>query len=307
MHNGKQMKILLIGNKGQLGWELHRTLYPLGQVTAIDYPEFDLLKPTDIVTMIKAGKPDFVVNAAAYTDVDRAESEKALAMKVNGEAPGTIAEACRQTHSVFIHYSTDYVFNGEKGSPYFETDIPDPINAYGASKLAGEQAISAIGGSSLVLRTSWVYSLRKGGFVNKVLDWSRKQTVIRIVDDQTGSPTWARMLAQTTALLISIYRDDPYVRLGEHAGVYHLAGDGCVNRYEWARSILENVSTEPGFTVNQLEPAKSNEFPTPARRPTYSGLDCMKFEQHFGMRLPAWQETLRLALNQNEMNLPVRV
>lgn len=161
------MKILLIGNNGQLGWELHRTLSPLGETSGFDYPEIDLIRPMDIVSMIKTRKPDIVVNAAAYTDVDKAESEKALAGQVNAEAPGMIAEACHQIHSVFIHYSTDYVFNGEKGSPYIESDIPDPINTYGVSKLAGEQAIDAVGGSYLILRTSWVYSLRKGGFVRR--------------------------------------------------------------------------------------------------------------------------------------------
>lgn len=126
--------------------------------------------------------------------------------------------------------------------------------------------------------------------------------MIRIVDDQTGSPTWARMLAQITTLVLSIFRDDPYAQLKEHAGIYHLAGDGSASRYEWAKSILESVSGTPGFLVNRLEPAKSSEFPTPARRPTFSSLDCTKFNEHFGMRLPAWQETLRLALSQNEIN-----
>jgi dTDP-4-dehydrorhamnose reductase len=296
------MKILLIGKNGQLGWELHRALYPLGDITGVDYPEIDLSKSMDTTSMILKNNPDIVINAAAYTDVDKAESDTESANLINALAPGIIAEVCHQTHSVFVHYSTDYVFNGEKGSPYIESDVPDPINAYGASKLAGEQAIIGVGGTYLILRTSWVYSLRKGGFVNKVIEWSQKQTTLRIVDDQIGSPTWSRMLAQITTLLLSNFREDPYAQLGQHAGIYHLAGDGCVSRYEWAKAILEDTSEPPGLAVKNLEPAQSSDFPTPARRPYYSGLDCNKFNEKFNLHLPPWRETLRLALNANEIN-----
>jgi dTDP-4-dehydrorhamnose reductase len=291
------MKTLLFGRKGQLGWELHRALSPLGNVLAMDYPELDLANPSQAAEVIQAEKPDLVVNATAYTDVEKAEEQMDLANQINGVAPGIMAEVCRQQHCVFIHYSTDYVFNGEKGSPYIETDQPAPINAYGRTKLVGEEAVVRAGGAYLILRTSWVYSLRKGGFVNKVLDWSHKQKNLRIVDDQVGSPTSARMLAEITALLISAYRPDLWSQVFDCHGVYHLAGDGQASRYEWAKAILELSPDKELRITEQVEPAKSSEFPTRVRRPAYSGLDCTRFYSTFNLRLPAWKDALRLALS----------
>ena len=291
------MKIILLGKYGQLGWELQRTTAALGEVVAVDFPDIDLSEPKSIQNMIMELKPDLVINATAYTDVEKAEEQIDMANRINGNAPGLIAQACRNCESAFIHYSTDYVFNGKKGSPYSETDQPGPVNVYGKSKLMGENLVSDTGGSHLILRTSWVYSLRKGGFVNKVLEWSRRQPVMRIVDDQTGSPTWARLLAEVTALLIAGLKDKPYRSLEPYSGIYHLAGDGCASRYEWAQAILELNPDQKERLTEHVDPAKSSEFPTKASRPDFSGLDCSRFYSTFNLRLPPWRDALNLALS----------
>jgi dTDP-4-dehydrorhamnose reductase len=197
------MRILLLGKNGQLGWELHRTLQPLGKVFAVDYPEIDLTSPDSICKTVREYQPELIINAAAYTDVDRAESETEIAVAVNGRAPGLLAEQAQTICAGLIHFSTDYVFDGKKGSPYIETDTPNPINVYGRSKLEGEQSVSQVNGSYLILRTSWVYSLRRESFVTKVLRWSREKQTLRIVSDQIGSPTWARMLGEITAQMLA--------------------------------------------------------------------------------------------------------
>ena len=196
------MKILLFGKNGQLGWELHRCLAPLGMVFAVDYPEVNLANGHQVRSLLKGNRPDVIVNAAAYTAVDDAENDQDKAMAVNAVAPGILAEEARLLNVVLIHYSTDYVFDGMKGAAYVETDRPNPLNVYGQSKLEGEKNVQQVGGSFLILRTSWVYSLRQGGFVQKVLKWSRENETLRIVADQVGSPTWARMLAEVTAQLL---------------------------------------------------------------------------------------------------------
>ena len=198
------MLIVLFGKNGQLGWELQRILPVLGQVLAFDYQELDLADLKALQTKLDELKPDLIVNASAYTAVDRAESERDLAMTINGRAPGIMAEAARKSGAMLVHYSTDYVFDGSKGSPYNEADAPNPLNVYGESKLAGEKAIQQVANAYLILRTSWVYSTRlHTGFVRKVLTWARQNEVLRIVKDQVGCPTWARLLAEVTGLLIS--------------------------------------------------------------------------------------------------------
>jgi dTDP-4-dehydrorhamnose reductase len=269
-------KILLIGKNGQVGWELQRTCCTLGEVVALDYPEIDLANVSGIRSLIADVKPSILINAAAYTNVDKAESEPEVARAVNAIAPGVMAEEAKKLGAVFIHYSTDFVFDGAKGSPYVETDTPNPLNVYGASKLEGEQLVQAAGGAYLIFRTSWVYSMRQGGFVTKVLQWARQQEILRIVDDQIGSPTWARMLAEATSQVIAQGRGDPFGYIGEKAGLYHLAGGGSCSRYEWARAILELDPKKEEQIVKHLLPAKSSEFPTPAKRPMNTGLDCGK-------------------------------
>ncbi len=289
-------KILQIGTNGQVGWELLRTCSPLGELIGLDYPAVDLSDSAGLRELIRNTKPDIIINAAAYTNVDKAEIEPELARAINAIGPGVLAEEAKKINAVFVHYSTDYVFDGTKGSPYIETDVTNPLNVYGKTKLEGEQAIQAAGGAYLILRTSWVYSMRQGGFVTKVLQWAREQEVLRVVDDQISSPTWARMLAEATALILAQGRDDPAGYIREKAGLYHLAGSGACSRYEWAQKILELDPNKDKQKVKRLERAKSSEFPTPATRPLVSVLSNDKLEQVFGLRLPRWQEGLQLTI-----------
>lgn len=288
------MRFLLIGRNGQLGWELHRACMTLGEVIAVDYPEVDLGQVGGLRELVASVKPTILLNPAAYTNVDKAEEEPELAHQVNAVAPGVLADEMKKLGGALIHYSTDYVFDGTKGISYIETDQPNPINVYGVSKLAGEQAVQSAGGIALTFRTSWVYSLRVGGFVNKVLAWARQQEVMRIVDDQIGSPTWARMLAEATAQVIARGGDDPLGYLQQLSGLYHLAGAGAASRFEWAREVIERDPKKEEQTVKQLLPARSMEFPNPARRPVFSALDCSLFTQTFKLPLPDWKESIQL-------------
>ena len=290
------MKILLLGKNGQLGWELERSLPALGEVVAQDRAELDLCDLDAVHRTLRELKPELIVNASAYTDVDRAEKEPELAMKVNALAPGVMAEASRSLGAVLVHFSTDYVFDGRGNTPYTEHDVTHPVNEYGRSKLMGEENIKQAGDAYLILRTSWVYSLRGNSFVNKVLGWARKNSTLRIVDDQVSSPTWARMLAEMTSLLIAQNRDSLHDRIHEQCGIYHVAGSGYTSRYEWANQILANDPHRSEQTVQALEPGRSEEFPTPATRPLFSALDCTRFEDTFGLRFPAWSSTLKLAM-----------
>jgi len=289
------MRILLIGKNGQLGWELNRTLLTLGELTAVDYPQLDLANLESMRSLIREFKPGIIVNAAAYTNVDTAESEPELARKINALAPGVMVEEARKLNAALIHYSTDYVFDGTKSGPYVETDTPNPINVYGATKLAGERAVQQIGGSYLIFRTSWVYSLRQGGFVTKVLQWAREQETLRIVDDQIGSPTWARMLAEATSHVIAQGRDEAVEYIKEKAGLYHLAGGGSCSRYEWAKTILELDPKKEEQVVKELLPVKSSEFPSPAVRPANTGLDCGIAKEQFHFYIAKWDITYRYA------------
>jgi len=289
-------KILQIGTNGQVGWELLRTCSPLGELIGLDYPAVDLSDSAGLRELVRNTKPDIIINAAAYTNVDKAEIEPELARAINAIGPGVLAEEAKKINAVFVHYSTDYVFDGTKGSPYIETDITNPLNVYGKTKLEGEQAIQAVGGAYLILRTSWVYSMRQGGFVTKVLQWAREQEVLRVVDDQISGPTWARLLAEVTALILAQGRDDPAGYIRQKAGLYHLAGSGSSSRFEWAQEILELDPQKSEQKARELLPAKSSEFPTPATRPMVSVLSNDKLEQVFGLRMPRWQEGLQLTM-----------
>ena len=287
------MKIFILAENGQLGWELCRTLAPLGEVYASDYPQVDLQKHETIINLIRLEKPAIFVNAAAYTAVDQAETEHEKARSINASGPGILAEECKRIGAVFIHYSTDYVFDGNKGVPYLENDATAPLNFYGQSKLEGEQLVQQAGGDYLIFRTSWVYSMRgQGGFIAKVLQWSRQQETLRMVTDQIGNPTWARMLAETTAHIAA--RGQGYI--SERKGLYHLAGSGFASRLEWAKEILELDLNRHEQKTKELLPAKTADFPTPAERPLFSALDCSKFESTFNLKLPDWRTALRLAM-----------
>ena len=284
--------ILLIGKNGQLGWELNRTLATLGELITVDYPEIDLGRPKTLRDLIRQNRPQVIVNAAAFTDVDEAETEQELAWKINALAPGVLAEEARRMNAAFIHYSTDYVFDGKRGTSYIEQDTPNPLNFYGRSKLEGERLVQQVGGIFLILRTSWVYSLRKGGFVNKVLGWARQQETLRVVNDQVANPTWARMLAEMTAQILA--RGETYIR--ERAGLYHLAGSGSASRFEWAKEILQLDPEREQQMARQIIPAKTSDFSAVAERPLYSALNCDHIKTIFGLCLPPWEEALRLAM-----------
>jgi len=290
------MKVLLFGKGGQLGWELQRTLAPLGEVIGLDQAELDLSNLTALNEALNTIQPNLIVNASAYTAVDRAEEQRDLAFKINAGAPGCMAGWSAKNNSVFVHFSTDYVFDGAKGSAYCEEDPTNPLNAYGQSKLEGEQAITQAGGAHLILRTSWVYSLRGEGFARKVLSWARHQETLKIVADQVGSPTWARALAETTAHMLAGGRADPAGYFSEKSGLYHLGGAGSVSRFDFAREILRLDPHPDEQKIRRFEPALTADFPTPARRPLATPLDCARFERTFGLALPGWSEALRLAL-----------
>jgi len=292
------MRLLLIGKSGQLGWELQCALAPLSEVVCVDYPVIDLANKDSIRECICSVKPHLIVNAAAYTDVDKAESEVEKVIAVNGIAPGIMAEEARSIGAALIHYSTDYVFDGEKDSPYTEQDTPNPINQYSRSKLLGEQTVQQAGGAFLILRTSWMYSLRAENFVTRVLDWARQKEILSIVDDQIGSPTWARVLAAATASVICSGKDDIVGYMNEYGGVYNLACAGSTSRLEWAQRITEWDPHREKQTVKQILPAKSSSFPSPAIRPANSSLDSGLFQRTFGIQMPAWEEMLRLALGE---------
>jgi dTDP-4-dehydrorhamnose reductase len=289
--------ILLLGKCGQLGWELHRCLLPLGQVVALDAPEIDVSDRQAVQGLVQELRPAVILNATAYTAVDRAESEPELAQAVNGHAPGYLAEAAESVRAALIHVSTDYVFDGTKGAPYVETDDPHPLGVYGQSKLAGEQAIAQAGGAYLILRTSWLYSLRRDSFVTKVIEWSRRQTSLRVVSDQVGNPTWARPFAEAISQVLALGGRDLYAWIRERRGVYHLAGDGYASRLEWAQAILRSDPHPQDQLAKEILPALTADFPTPAQRPLFSALNCERFTATFGLHLPPWQIALALALD----------
>lgn len=293
------MRILLFGKNGQVGWELQRTLASLGEVIALGQAEADFSRPESLRQIVRQVRPQVIVNAAAYTDVDGAESEADLAMTVNATAPSVLAEEARRIHAVLIHYSTDYVFDGTKGSPYVESDVPNPLSTYGRSKLEGEIAIQAAGGAYLILRTAWVYSLRGENFVTKVLKWAREKETLRIVNDQISNPTWARMLAEVTAQLLVKSQRDIYNWGRSHSGIYHLAGSGYASRLEWARLILELDPNRHEQMVKEMLPAPTSDFPTPARRPLFSALNCERFIAAFGLYLPPWEKALQIAMGRS--------
>ncbi|BAZ11074.1 dTDP-4-dehydrorhamnose reductase [Calothrix sp. NIES-4071] len=297
------MKILLTGTTGQVGWELQRTLMTLGEVISIgrnaSHPmQMDLAQPDSIRRIIREIKPDLIVNPAAYTAVDKAESEEELAMAINGIAPGIIAEEALKLGAAIIHYSTDYVFDGESNIPYTESNEPNPQNIYGKTKLAGEQAIQAVGAPHLILRTSWVYGLRGKNFLLTMLKLAREREEIRVVDDQIGAPTWSWMIAQITAQILSQALGNMSDFLADKGGLYHLTASGYTSWYGFAKAIFEHDDSER--TLQRLLPIMSEQYPTPAKRPSYSCLNTEKLYNTFGLFMSEWERCLELALNSNK-------
>jgi dTDP-4-dehydrorhamnose reductase len=290
-------KILVFGRVGQVGWELRHKLACLGEVTAIDYPEIDFSKPDSIRTTVRAAEPTVIINAAAYTAVDKAESDPDLAMAINGTAPGVIAEEAKRLGSLLVHYSTDYVFDGTKPSPYVETDAPNPINVYGKTKLAGDQAIQSVGGEYLILRTSWVYGARGSNFLLTMLRLAQERTELQIVDDQIGAPTSSECIAQATANILAQLLAPSGGGLDGRSGTYNLTSTGETTWFGFAKVLLTKSSGTFGFTVPSLIPIKTRDFPRPAKRPANSRLSCQRLEQTFGIRMPYWEHALSLVLD----------
>lgn len=290
-------RILLLGKNGQVGWELQRSLLPLGDVVALGRRELNLWNAERLRATVQQVHPDILVNAAAYTNVDLAESEEKFALLINSVAPGIMAREMRQSGGALIHFSTDFVFDGAKEDPYTEADIPNPINAYGRTKLAGEQRILESGCSHLILRTSWVYSLRRECFPVKVLRWGANQKTLRIVEDQVGSPTWCRVLAQAVAKLLKQGKDDLGGWMAAHSGLFHLANEGSASRLQWAKAILKSDPFPETRVVERIETARTQDFPSPAARPANSALNCDKFQATFGFGLPSWEMALAAAMS----------
>jgi dTDP-4-dehydrorhamnose reductase len=262
----------------------------------VDYPAVNLLDEASTRQAIRAAAPQVIVNATGYTAVDKAESEPERCAAINARAPGVMAEEARSLGAALVHYSTDYVFDGLKGSPYLETDAPNPLSVYARAKLDGEAAVRQAGGAFLILRLSWMYSLRRDSFVTKVLGWSRKQRVLRLVTDQIGNPVWARTVAEATAQLLAMGSASIVPWLAERSGIYHFVGPDHASRLEFAQAILRLDPQRDQQLTEQVLPALTSEFPTPAVRPLLSALDNRKLVQTFGLHLPPWETALRLAM-----------
>jgi dTDP-4-dehydrorhamnose reductase len=271
------LRVLLTGRNGQVGWELARALSALGELVATDRGTLDLSAPDSIRTAVRDIRPDVIVNAAAYTAVDKAESEAALANQVNAVGPGVLAEEAKRLHALLVHYSTDYVFDGEKRSPYTEDDAPAPIGRYARSKLEGERAVAASGCRHLVLRTSWVYGERAANFYQIILHKARAGEAMRMVDDQTSVPTPSSFLAEHTVALLR----------RQASGLLHLVPSGQASRYEFACAVVQAVGSR-----SQVERARSAQFPSSARRPAYSVLANGKAAALLPAGLRHWQELL---------------
>ncbi len=302
------MKILITGKDGQLGWELQCALAPLGQLYPLGRRELDLASLDAIRKTMRQLRPDLVVNAGAYTDVNKAESEPEAANAVNGEAPAILAEELKRIGGrLLVHYSTDYVFDGASARPYREDDRTGPLNEYGGSKLRGEQALAQIGAPYLIFRTEWVYATRGKNFLLTILRLAREGKPLRVVADQVGSPTWSRMIAEATAaMLAQVLGKNSGLEPAGVAGIYHLTAAGQATWHEFAKAILTEVLVrEPSAdlawcrtALERLTPISAAEFPTPARRPSYSLLDNRKLEQTFGLVCPDWRRQLHLALRE---------
>jgi len=293
-NESNRRKILLLGKNGQVGWELQRTLAPLGNVMALDQEELDLVRVGDVRSIVQELKPDIIVNAAAYTAVDKAESEPDLAMAINGDAPGVLAEEAKKLGALLVHYSTDYVFDGTKDTPYTEEDVPNPLNVYGKTKLAGEQAIEAVDGNHLIFRTSWVYGTRGQNFFLTMLRLAREREEIRVVDDQIGAPTWCRMIAESTALILAqgINREEGLNGyFEERKGIYHMTAGGQTSWYGFAERIFKSIP-DSDRKLKQLIPIVSREYPTAAIRPMSSILDNKNVEETYGIKICNWNRFL---------------
>ena len=321
------MKILLIGSNGQVGWELARTLLPLGEVVALNREQANFTDLKTLRATVQTICPDVIVNAAAYTAVDKAESERDLAFLINAEAVDVLAEEAKKLNALLIHYSTDYVFDGTKDAPYFENDATNPLNVYGESKLAGELAIQASGADYLILRTTWVFAARGNNFVKSILRLAAERDELNIVADQIGAPTWARLIAESTAHILRQAQQECAAKTFE-SGIFNLTSEGETSWHGFAEKIVELKHIPPAplqrgeANKNSLAPFEGDgaiargvcfkdeeircvinpiptlDYPTPAKRPANSRLSTKRLTQRFGLTMPTWETTLKLCLEE---------
>jgi dTDP-4-dehydrorhamnose reductase len=287
------MRILLTGKNGQVGWELNRSLSDLGTLFALGRDEMDLSKPETLGPVIQEIKPHLIINAAAYTAVDKAESEPDLAMTINGVAPRVLAQEAKKVGAAMIHYSTDYVFDGKATSPYLEEDTPCPLSVYGESKLAGENGVRQAGIPHIIFRTSWVYSLRGSNFLLTMQKLAQTKAQIKIVQDQVGAPTWSKAIADGTTKILQQCMSPTHALTLPESGLFHLSCGGETNWFVFAKTILELCELSHN---TELIPIPTTEYPTPAVRPQYSQLSNRKLKQVFDYEMPQWQKALQECL-----------
>jgi len=286
-------KILITGKNGQVGWELQRSLATFGHVVATDAEDLDLADADAIRNTLREVRPDIIINPAAYTAVDKAESDPDLAMAVNGVAPGILAEEAKRLGALLVHYSTDYVYDGSKTSPYVEDDVPNPQSVYGRTKLAGDEAIRTTGCRHLILRTSWVYGVHGGNFVKTMLRLAKEREKLTIVSDQFGAPTWARDIAQATASALGNWQTKNWN--DELCGLYHLTAAGRTNWHQYAVEVVRLAREHDAILKDKqldIKGIATHEYPLPAKRPANSILTNNKIRDAFGIAMPAWQDSL---------------
>jgi len=289
-------RILLLGSTGQVGYELARSLGPLAQVIAPSRKDFDLLMAdNEIAEKIRQFKPDLLINAAAYTSVDKAEQETALAWQINAKAPAVMADVCVSLDIPMIHFSTDYVFDGNTQVAWTETDKVSPLNVYGQSKLAGEQAIRNSHAKHSIFRTSWVYGLHGNNFLNTMRRLAQERTSLNIVNDQIGSPTWSRHIAEAVSSIVAIALHEGDSFWHKHSGTYHMTNAGFTSWFEFAKAIFDGMKTA-GQSVPKINAVSSDAYPVAAKRPLFSVLNNSLLESRFGIQLPNWRHTLSLVM-----------
>jgi dTDP-4-dehydrorhamnose reductase len=289
-------RVLIVGNAGQVGIELQRSFTGCGEIIGVDRESVDLAQADQVRALVRRVEPEIILNAAAYTAVDRAESEPELAMAINAEAPRILAEEALHRNALLVHYSTDYVFDGSKQGEWTEQDTPAPLNAYGASKLAGEDAIRQVGGRILIFRTSWVYGPHGSNFLLTMLRLARQRDSISVVDDQIGSPTTSIELARATHAIVRGVIAGRFGATEEWAGLYHMTCSGSTSWYGFAQAVFARAEKLLDGKIPQVTPIASQEYPTPAARPRNSVLSNTKLEQRFGVRLAPWEAALDAVL-----------
>jgi dTDP-4-dehydrorhamnose reductase len=285
-------RVLIVGGAGQVGRELQRSFADFGEIVAVDRESVDLAEPAQVRELVQRVGPDVILNAAAYTAVDRAESERATAMAINAVAPGVLAEEARERGALFVHYSTDYVFDGSKQEPWTEDDEPNPLNAYGASKLAGEEAIRKVAGRYLIFRTSWVYGARGNNFLLTMLQLGRERERLRIVNDQHGAPTTSAELADATHRIVDGILSQRFGAPEEWAGLYHMSCGGATTWFGFAQAIFARAGDLLDGKAPVVESITSSEYPTPAKRPGNSVLSNARAQGRFAVQLAPWEVAL---------------